>query len=86
MVKGEVVTGSVYKMAGKGHAVELNDPQVVDYVDGIQAIWAPAESYVMDVALTDDGLKVIEFNNINSSGFYACDVERYVAAIQAAYA
>lgn len=86
VVQGKVVTGSVYKMAGKAVAVELNEPEVVDYANRIDKKWAPAESYVIDIAATAKGFKVIEFNNINSSGFYASDVDSYVRAIQAAYA
>lgn len=52
----------------------------------IIARWVPIESFVLDIALTADGLKVIEFNNINSSGFYVSNVPKYVQAIQEQYA
>ncbi|MBT2748957.1 ATP-grasp domain-containing protein [Lysobacter sp. ISL-50] len=38
---------------------------------------------MMDVAQTDDGFKVIEFNTFNSSGFYAHDIGKIVAAVTA---
>jgi len=36
----------------------------------------------MDVARTPEGLKIIEVNNLNSSGFYAANVENLVLAIE----
>ena len=48
--------------------------------------WTPAESCVMDIGVTEQGWKVIEFNNMNSSGFYASDVAKYVEAIETQYA
>lgn len=86
VVNREVVTGSLYKVAGRAETGHQVEEYVRDYVRTIVATWLPAESCVIDVGLTDKGLKVIEFNNINSSGFYASDLARYVDAIQTAYA
>jgi len=44
--------------------------------------WQPAEAFVIDIAKTYDGLKVIEINNFNSSGFYSCDVYKIVDSIE----
>ncbi len=85
IVAGEVVTASLYRQAGKPVVSSRVDPDALAYARSIIARWQPAEAYVIDVALTDDGYKVIEFNNIHSSGFYACDVLRYVLAIQEAF-
>lgn len=40
-------------------------------------IWLP-HCCVMDLAETDDGLKCIEFNSINASGFYDCNIEKII--------
>jgi len=86
VVAGEVVSGSVYKVAGKPQLSSDVESYVLDYARGVIQRWTPADSFVIDIGLTDQGLKVIEFNNINSSGFYASDVPRYAQAIQAHYA
>lgn len=86
VVKNQVVTGSLYKAGGKPQLSDLIDEDVIDYGSRIIGRWTPSESCVIDIALTDLGLKVIEFNNINSSGFYASNVQRYVEAIEIAYA
>lgn len=86
VVKNKVVTGSAYKMGGKPQVSSLVEEDVIGYIANIIKAWVPSESVVIDVALTNDGYKVIEFNNINSSGFYASNVQKYVEAIQIAYA
>ena len=86
VVKNEVVTGSVYKVGGRPQLSDDVEEYVLDYARSVIAKWVPAESCVVDVALTSAGLKIIEFNNINSSGFYASDIAKYVQAIQEGYA
>lgn len=85
IVGGEVVTGSVYRIGGRAEISPHVEDDVLAYARSIIARWTPAESFVMDVCLTQDGLNVIEFNNINSSGFYAINVPKYVDAMQARY-
>lgn len=85
VVAGKAITGSTYKVGRRAEISELIDEDVYNYVETIIQKWAPAASFVIDVSLGPDGLKVIEFNNINSSGFYAVNMDKYVQAIQAAY-
>ena len=42
-----------------------------------------ARAFVLDVADTLEGPKVIEVNNFNSAGLYACDVGKIVDAVEA---
>jgi len=85
VVGREIVTGSVYKVAGKPQLSSDVESYVLEYVRSQIVRWTPAASFVIDIALTDAGLKIIEFNNINCSGFYASDVARYVLAIEACH-
>jgi len=43
--------------------------------------WLPNRNVVMDLALVDNELKVIEFNCINCSGFYNHDVRKIFDAL-----
>ena len=86
IVNHKVVTGSVYLIGGRAEISPDVEDYVLDYARAVIQRWTPAESCVMDIGLTEQGLKVIEFNNINSSGFYASDVAKYVEAIQTQYA
>ncbi|NHZ62884.1 DUF4343 domain-containing protein [Massilia sp. CCM 8694] len=85
IVKRKVVSASVYRIGGRAELSPTVEDDVLDYARAIIERWTPADSFVMDVGLTQDGLKVIEFNNINSSGFYAINVPKYVDAIQTQY-
>jgi len=41
----------------------------------------PAPVYMIDIGQIDNELKVIEYNGFNSAGFYACDVNNIVDAV-----
>lgn len=44
--------------------------------------WQPARAFVLDIAKTPNGLKVIEVNNFNSAGFYAANIEDIIDAVE----
>ena len=79
---GVVVTGSLYKMGGRVTSRSDVDPDVTEFAQSMVNKWQPARAFVIDVALTPDGFKVIEINNVNSAGFYACDVSKIVQAVE----
>ncbi len=85
VVNRKVITGSLYKVRGEPQISELIDPDVIEYAEHIIRKWLPSESCVIDICLSKAGLQVIEFNNINSSGFYAINIQKYVEAIQREY-
>jgi hypothetical protein len=57
------------------------------YINGVRGITlhaGPRDSrltFALDIADTPDGYKVIETNSISSSGFYECDMGKFVQAI-----
>ena len=59
------------------------DSDVISYAEKMIAIWQPARAFVIDIALVRGGeFKIVEINNINSAGFYACDIQKFVFAIE----
>ena len=86
IVDGKIATSSTYKIGDKVHYTSEIPPTMTDYANRMIGIWQPARAYVMDLALTDDAddgyNKIIEFNCINSSGFYDIDIQRFVMAIE----
>lgn len=82
VVDGQVVTGSTYKLGNKVLYTEEIPPELQEFAERMVAIWQPSRAFVLDVALTDLGPKVVEINCINSSGFYAIDVPKFVYAIE----
>ena len=83
IVGGEIATKSLYKL---GRRV-VYSADVDDRLDGfvLQAVadWQPHRAFVIDVCDTEDGPRIVEINTINSAGFYAGDVQRLVAALEA---
>lgn len=80
IVKGKVVAGSRYRHFGE---IRIHNEIFDDThpVHAMAAKWLPHETCVMDVAHTNEGFKVIEFNCLNAAGLYACDAERIVSAL-----
>lgn len=81
VVEGEIVTGSSYKFGDRVKGDPKIPLDVLKWTQDKVNWWGPEECYVIDVAATPDGFKIIEYNCINGSGFYACDVERIVISL-----
>ena len=43
--------------------------------------WEPHAIYCLDLALADEGWRVIECNSVSYSGYYDCDLHAIVAAM-----
>ena len=41
-------------------------------------LYNPAEFYVMDLAVTSEGIKIVEYNCWNASGFYHADIRNII--------
>lgn len=81
VVKNKIVTGSMYKLKDTVVTSEFIPNEVIDFAYKAINKWNPDIAYVLDIAVTNEGLKIIEINNINSSGFYKSDIEKIVIAI-----
>lgn len=44
--------------------------------------WAPNDAFVLDVCETDEGMKIVEINTLNSAGFYACNMTNLVLQLE----
>ena len=84
IVGGEIVTHSTYRIGGETKYFDssMTDQKAIEFVEERIKEWQPADAFVVDVAYIDKGYKVIEINNINSSGFYKSDVVRLVEALE----
>ena len=81
VVDGQIVTYSLYKSHGRVFARPECPEDALAFARSQTALWIPARAFVMDVASTRDGYKVIEVNNINSAGLYAASVSNLVLAL-----
>ncbi|MCP3137803.1 ATP-grasp domain-containing protein [Pyxidicoccus xibeiensis] len=83
VVDGRVVTGTRYKLGDRVVGSAEVEPEVYTFAQAMADRWGPARAYALDVFMHDGGLYVGEINNLNSAGFYAYDVGKMVAAIEA---
>jgi len=85
VVKGRIVTRSLYKRGDRVMYSGAVDARLDDFVNQRLAEWLPHESFVIDVCDTPEGTKIVEINTLNAAGFYAADVQRLVLALDQAY-
>lgn len=81
IVGGKIVSGSMYRHMGRMLRERVTDQSMIDEAQTMADGWLPAPCCVMDTALVDGELKVIEFNCINSSGTYDNDVPAIFAEL-----
>jgi hypothetical protein len=87
VVGGQIVTGSRYKLGGRVFYTPDIDPAVRDFARERLAEYCPRRAMCLDIAHIegDESYKVIETNSISSAGFYACDMNQFVGAINAEF-
>jgi hypothetical protein len=75
VVGGKVVDISQYRKEGQPHRVLETCPDIHSAAQALADIYLPAPVVVMDIAATDEGIQVLEFNPIHGSGWYAARVD-----------
>jgi hypothetical protein len=72
-IDGVLVDVSTYRRGGETHIERCLGAQIRRAAERLGDIYLPMPNAVMDIAETEEGCKVIEFNPISSSGWYAAD-------------
>lgn len=87
VIDGTIVTGSRYKLGSRVFYTRDLDPAMLDYARARIAEYCPRQALCLDIAhiAGDEPYKVIETNSISSAGFYACDMNVFVNAINAVF-
>jgi hypothetical protein len=73
IVDGQVVEICQYRKDNAMFISRTFEQSVYDAAQDMANIYTPSECVVMDLALTKNGYKLIEFNPIQSSGWYGAD-------------
>lgn len=82
VVEGAIATASTYKVGNKIVYSEIVDDGILVFGQDCINEWIPNKAFVLDIATTEDGFKIVEVNNLNSAGLYAADVQKLVIAIE----
>jgi hypothetical protein len=78
VINKQVVTGSQYRL---GRTVIYNDnvpEHIREYAQEMTAKWQPHICFVIDIADTPLGPKVVEINSFGVSGFYHCNMFKVI--------
>ncbi len=84
IVKGKPITCSQYKVGTQVITSFTPDSEEVwNFANKVCDKWLPEQNVVLDIGLTfDQEYKVVEFNCINASGFYKCDMQKVLLALE----
>jgi len=90
VVNEQVVASSMYRIGTRKSYTPLVDGRFSAFASelvspGGASAWNPLPAFCLDVCDTPEGLRVVEINTINSSGFYAADVPALVAKLEASF-
>jgi hypothetical protein len=80
IVNREVISASQYSFSGETSGVVTQD---ILELAGVVANhrWQIDVAYSCDIAVTEQGLHVVELNAGSTSGFYACDAKKIIKAM-----
>jgi hypothetical protein len=82
IVDNKIATASLYKENGEMKKRTHIPNYVSSFANNLIKSWVPCAAFVMDIAVDSHlNMGVIELNSINSAGFYAADIEKFVKAI-----
>ncbi len=78
------ITASAYRVNGKLNYINSdNNENLKEFVEKVTKVNYPEihPVFVLDVAETQEGLKVLEVGSVNCAGFYSCDLKQIVKVI-----
>lgn len=81
VVDYQICTYSTYKVKERLDTSHPVDEDAIAFAMKMVELWCPHKVFVIDVAMTPEGFKIIEANCANSAGFYNCDVSKLVQTI-----
>ena len=85
VVDDKIVTSSYYLFHDGVEFEENISNEALVFGQKMVNLFRVADAYVLDIALTYDGWKIVEVNCINSAGFYKANVENIILALEAFY-
>jgi hypothetical protein len=74
VIGGNVVTGSRYMREGLIDIGSGAPQEAFDVAEKAIGAWQPDIAFVVDVASTPEGYKVVEYNAFSTADWYGCDV------------
>lgn len=85
VIDAKVIAASSYKQGKEVRYIEYNDSQGLNFANQMAKEYQPAEAFVLDICLSENGWKIVEVNCINSAGFYACNLQKLITELENYY-
>lgn len=82
VVNGKVVTASFYKIGDRVVYQECFEEDLLSFAQEMVDHYQIADAFVIDVCRTDKGLKIVECNCINCSGFYHINEQKLIEKLE----
>ena len=82
VVDGKVVTGSSYRVAGKLDITHVPPVEVARHAQAMVDKFQIAQAFVIDIAETNEGMKIVEYNCFNTAGLYRCSPRDIIRAVE----
>lgn len=82
IVNGKVIDSSRYMKDGAIHISHDDCPKsMIDFTEAAASTFSPHDIFVMDIAETSVGFKIIECNCFNGTGFYHHNIKKIIKAV-----
>lgn len=85
VVGGKIVTQSTYRRGCFLVYDNVVDQDAIDFAQEMVNLFQLAESFVIDLALTPSGWKIIECGSVSCAGFYDADMQKIIMALEEEY-
>ena len=91
IINRQVITRCMYKRGDRVIYSQDVDRRFDEYVNKIFGgilmipvlqLWMPHRAFVFDICETEEGIKIVEINTINSAGLYAAHVVDIISALE----
>jgi hypothetical protein len=82
VVKGKVITASFYKIGDRVVYQRCDDDDILWFAQECVNEFQLADAFVIDVCRTSKGLRIVECNCINCSGFYDIDIQKLIGSLE----
>lgn len=82
IVDGKVITYSTYRRGSFLYYDGNVDPDAIEYAQKMIDIFQLAKTFVIDIALTENGWKIIECGSTSCAGFYDADMQKLLFALE----
>ena len=85
VVDGKIITQSTYRRGSFLVYDNVVDQDAIDFAQSMVDIFQLAKTFVIDLALTPEGWKIIECGSTSCAGFYDADMQKLIMSLEESY-